>query len=338
MRNKVDDGMSYKRRQIQRGLLNNSTAAYYAAIELHNKPNVKYRYETTTLLMLNAWELLLKAYVRKYTNSDIFIDEGKTITCSKAIDLTLQSMSGEKLKSFRPVAENLRLLESYRNEFAHYYRDDLDAAIFALLAKSSLSYLDFQKEYFPSFHFLDENLYILPLGFKLPFAPEMLFDRFQDDVALSSEATDFIANIAKVSANLEAEGIEESILVGFDIHLNSVKAVKNADIVAKLDNDGLPLSSKKHVRITDDPSAAPVKLTEDDFFTAYPMTYADLTRLCSERIEGFLSNQRYHSIRKKYVLGNPLYSAPRSQNPDKSNARVFYREAAVDIIKEHWNE
>jgi hypothetical protein len=40
-----------KRKMIQYNLIQNSIAAYFAAIEIHNKPNIPYRYETTTLLL-----------------------------------------------------------------------------------------------------------------------------------------------------------------------------------------------------------------------------------------------------------------------------------------------
>ncbi len=46
--------------------MKNSIATYFAAIEIHNKPNISYRYETVTLLMMNAWELVLKTYINIY--------------------------------------------------------------------------------------------------------------------------------------------------------------------------------------------------------------------------------------------------------------------------------
>ena len=58
--------MARKNKMIQANLLKNSTAAYFAAVEIHNKPNILYRYETVTLLMMNAWELAHKAYIRKH--------------------------------------------------------------------------------------------------------------------------------------------------------------------------------------------------------------------------------------------------------------------------------
>ena len=48
---------------IALSLLRNSKTAMFAAIEIHNKPVFTYRYEVTTMLVINAWELLLKAYI-----------------------------------------------------------------------------------------------------------------------------------------------------------------------------------------------------------------------------------------------------------------------------------
>ena len=46
------------RKMVLINLLRNSIEAYFAAIEIHNKPNMYYRYETVSLLLINAWELL----------------------------------------------------------------------------------------------------------------------------------------------------------------------------------------------------------------------------------------------------------------------------------------
>lgn len=53
-----------KRNLILYNLKKNSYSAFSAAIEIHNKPNIDYRYETVTILLLNAWELILKAFVK----------------------------------------------------------------------------------------------------------------------------------------------------------------------------------------------------------------------------------------------------------------------------------
>ena len=76
-----------KRKMVQSNLIKNSIAAYFAAIEIHNNPNMLYRYETVTLLIMNAWELALKAYVKKYIKRrSIFTKDRHTISADKALD------------------------------------------------------------------------------------------------------------------------------------------------------------------------------------------------------------------------------------------------------------
>jgi len=48
-----------------KALRNNSKAAILAAIEIYNKPQIEYRDECFTILLINAWELLLKAMLSK---------------------------------------------------------------------------------------------------------------------------------------------------------------------------------------------------------------------------------------------------------------------------------
>ena len=40
-------------------LLDSSEAALFAGIEINNKPHVAYRYPTSIILIINAWELAL---------------------------------------------------------------------------------------------------------------------------------------------------------------------------------------------------------------------------------------------------------------------------------------
>ena len=53
--------MNYK--GSYRHLLRNSKCALLAAIEIYNKPRIQYRDECFVILLLNAWELLLKAII-----------------------------------------------------------------------------------------------------------------------------------------------------------------------------------------------------------------------------------------------------------------------------------
>lgn len=46
-------------------MLEKSKEAFLLAIEIYNKPTIKYRLEGFAFFMCNAWELLLKSYIVK---------------------------------------------------------------------------------------------------------------------------------------------------------------------------------------------------------------------------------------------------------------------------------
>ena len=63
-----------------------SIQAMLSAIELYNKPNYTYREESFAILMVNAWELLLKANKLKNNNGNmtsIYVIESKTTKDNK---------------------------------------------------------------------------------------------------------------------------------------------------------------------------------------------------------------------------------------------------------------
>ena len=53
--------------KIENELLEKSKEAFIMAIELYNKPTIKYRVEGFSLFICNAWELMLKSHmIKKY--------------------------------------------------------------------------------------------------------------------------------------------------------------------------------------------------------------------------------------------------------------------------------
>lgn len=221
-----------KRKMVQNNLLKNSIAAYFAAIEIHNKPSFSYRYETTTLLLMNAWELMLKAFVKKYIkNKNIFTKDGHTISIDKAIDYTEEYINTLEPKAFSAIKENLLLIEGYRNNIVHYYNEQLEPYIFMLTAKAALNYVDFLKKYFSKDILAEDGLFILPLGFKLPFKPEDFLSKKATNYVSSAESKEFINSMVRIIGDLEKQGVEDTIVVGFDIYLENVKRMKNSDLL-----------------------------------------------------------------------------------------------------------
>lgn len=56
---------------LQDLLRKKSIEAFLLAIEIYNKPTIKYRVEGFALFAINAWELMLKAYLIKKTRGVI---------------------------------------------------------------------------------------------------------------------------------------------------------------------------------------------------------------------------------------------------------------------------
>lgn len=55
--------------QLQEKLVNKSIEAFLLALEIYNKPTIKYRAEGFSFFICNAWELMLKAELLRRNES-----------------------------------------------------------------------------------------------------------------------------------------------------------------------------------------------------------------------------------------------------------------------------
>ena len=332
-----------KRKMVQNNLIKNSTAAYFAAIEIHNKPNITYRYETVTLLMMNAWELVLKAFIKRYVKKkSIFTKDGHTISLDKSVDYVDEYINAIESKGFVAIKDNLLLIENYRNNIVHYYNEQLEPYIFMLVAKAALNYVDFLRKYFSKDILEEDGLFILPLGFKLPFKPEDFLTKKAAQYISSPESKKFIESMVNVITDLHNDGVEDTIVVGFDIYLENVKRLKNSDLLVAItsqDEADASFSKVSKVQITDDPNAQKVNLNDDEFVKQYPLQYSDVCSRCKESIVGFKQGKKFNQIMSS-IKGNAKLSFTRKLNPHnaKSSKTTFYAEAVIDEIAKQYKE
>lgn len=328
---------------VQINLVKNSIAAYFAAIEIHNKPHISYRYETVTLLVINAWELILKAYVKKYIkNRSIFTDDGHTISVEKALDYVNEHRNSIKGKSFTAIKINIEEIVEYRKNVIHFYCEQLEPYIFMLVARSALNYVDFVKVYFSKDIMADEGLFIMPLGFKLPFRPEDFLSNEVAKYAASEEAKTFIQNIVKVIKRLKEDDIEDSIVLGFDIYFENIKKASNSDILAAIttiDAADATFAKTTNVRFTNDPNAQIVNMSDQEFRATWKHTHADLLNWCKENISGFKQGGVFNSIKRKMKNDiNYVYTRRLDTKNTKSASQDFYTDFALEKIKEEYEK
>ncbi len=324
-----------RRKNVVKSLIDAAEAAFFAGIEIHNKPRIPYRYPTSTMLIINAWELSLKAYIYKYINKKlIYTENGHTITFSKSLVYVHEYINkSEGNKNFNAVKDNLFLLSEYRNNHSHYFEKELDPIVFMLLSKATLNFNSFIEKYFNREVTDNENLFILPVGFKLPFEPIEYLNKKNTDTASNTFVCEVIDNIKK----LDDEGINDSIVVGFNMFVNSVKNVSNADIIAAIDQQNYDaIALTRTYRITDNPQAPAVRIDESEIIRQrYPYSHEDLKKKIKDILPNIkLNNQFYNYL--KLIKENKEWYMTRLLNPlnPKSSKTGFYSEKAIQKLVE----
>jgi len=332
-----------KRKMVQIHLIKNSIAAYFAAIEIHNKPNISYRYETVTLLMMNAWELALKAYVKKYIrNRSILKKDGNTISLDKALDYVNEHRNSIKSNNFTAAKKNIEEIEKYRNGITHFYCEQLEPYIFMLVARSALNYVDFMKTYFSKDVMVDEGLFIMPLGFKLPFKPEDFLSNKVAKYSASEETKTFIHDIVTVIKSLKEEGIEDSIVLGFEIYLESVKKASNSDILAAittLEDADATFTKVTKAKCSNDPNAQIFNMSDQEFRARWKYTHAELLVWCKKNIPNFKQGTNFNKIKKDIKDDiNCVYTRRLDSKNSKSASQNFYTDFALEKFKNEYKK
>lgn len=329
---------------IQSNLLKNAISAYFAAIEIHNKPNIQYRYETVTLLIMNAWELALKAFIRKYVKGKSIFETDKehTISFDKAIAYTSEYVNKQKAKSFVAVQKNLEEIEKYRNGIVHFYCEELEPYIFMLIARSALNFVDFVKTYFDKDIMQEDALFIMPLGFKLPFRPEEFLSNHSAKYVAGKETKEFINSIVNTIKELNNDGIDDSIVLGFDIYLESVNKAKNSDILAAIttvDDADVTLAKVTNFKFTNDPNAQIFNMSDDEFRKIWKYTYQEFVDWCRSNIIGFKQNLEFNKYKKEIEKDiNCAYTRKLDNMSPSSPSKTFYTDLALEKIKSKYDK
>lgn len=324
-----------RRKNVVKSLVDSAESAIFAGIEIHNKPRIPYRYPTATLLVINAWELALKAYVYKYIGKkQIYVDKEHTISFSKALVYVHEHINKtEGTKDFNSVKENLFLLSEYRNNNTHYFESELDPIIFMLLSKATLNFNAFLEKYFHREIADNENLIILPIGFKLPFEPVEYLNKKTTDKISNNFMQDVLQSIKK----LNDEGVSESIVVGFSMFVNSVKNISNADIIAAIDPANYDaVAITKEYRLTDNPKAPAIRIDETELIKQkYPYSYDELKKRIKEKLPDIKFNTQFYNY-LKLIKENKDWYMVRLLNPlnPKSSKTGFYSERAIEKLLE----
>lgn len=119
--------------QFHEKLIGRSLDAFTLALEVYNRPSMKNRVEAFAIMMVNAWELLLKAEILKIDGYErIFYDGDKSISITDAIKRRLQQKD--------PVRINLETLIVLRDQAVHLLIPELQPQLSRLFQATVLNY------------------------------------------------------------------------------------------------------------------------------------------------------------------------------------------------------
>lgn len=162
---------------IYKRLLDQSEQAAVAAIEVYNKPSFSYREESFIILLVNAWELLLKAKILKDTGKvrSLYVHYGpnnrkiKKARCGNPLTIDLFA-AAKKLSLDQTVFDNIEMLTEVRDTCVHFHpTDDIKELVFNLGTAALRNYSTLMQEWFKR-SLGKHHFYILPLGFSHGFS------------------------------------------------------------------------------------------------------------------------------------------------------------------------
>ena len=126
---------------ITRDLLKRSKGAYILAIEIYNRPLQKGKVEFFSILIINAWELLLKSeFIKRHGYDDLFYKkESKSLSLSDV----LKRMYADN----DPVRKNISYIQDVRDYSTHLLLPSIHRDISRLYQASIFNYAEKYNEY-----------------------------------------------------------------------------------------------------------------------------------------------------------------------------------------------
>lgn len=128
---------------MQSKLLEKAKEAFVMAIEIYNKPTIRYRVEGFSFFICNAWELMLKAYmIKKFGEDSIYYKDNRdrTITLENCLQRVI---SNEKA----PLRRNLGKIIELRNTSTHFVTEEYEMIYIPLFQACVLNFVEKMQEY-----------------------------------------------------------------------------------------------------------------------------------------------------------------------------------------------
>jgi len=301
-----------------RSLLDKSINSMLSAIEIYNKPNFSYREETFAILAVNAWELLLKAFLLKkcsYKMDSLYVMEpvlkknGEKSTRKKpklnraknpmTIGLfdVIKKIEEKGIQISGNLKDSIEALVELRDNAIHFHNEkEISKELQELGFACIKNYMNIIKFWKIEINLSNYNFYLMPLAYidsKIE-ASSITTDEVQKYI-------DFVKN--KVNG---ATDDEYTIAISIDIQFN--KSNSFDAIGVKYSPDGIPIT-----------------ISEEDIRIKFPMDTKKLTDTAKKRYSDFKQDKKFNNLMKT-IKSNDKLCYIRQLDPEnpKSNKKPFY--------------
>lgn len=282
-------------------LIENSKSAALSAIEIYNKPDFKYRNEIFTILMINAWELLLKAKLlsdndNKIESLYIMGNSGNYKFNRNNNPLTIEIIGAiNKLQLDEAIKENLFALIELRDTAIHFVNKEKNNYLIYTLGTACLkNYFKIIKKWF-NVNLSEYNFYILPLAFAYNFKTFTIVDIEKEPKIIQS----LLANISEKQNIKSEQGYEFTCEI--EINLKSAKKItENTDLTASIGPNATNTITV---------------IKTQKLYDQYPYSYNTLFHKLQQNISTLKQNHFNKFIRTNNVKDNEKYSAYNFRSP-----------------------
>lgn len=259
-------------------LLDRAVAAMVAAIDVYNKPDFPYHAESFMILALNAWELLLKAKwlaANRNRLSSLFVRQnqgGKQPRYKRtrsgtpfthSLDYLAKKLAEQKVLD-EACRKNLEALAELRDTAVHFYHrsPELVERVQEIGMAAVKNFASAAQDWFGE-DLSRFNFYLMPLSFVTPPA-------VTEAVELNKQEKSFLRYVKSLEEDEPDPNARYAVAINLEVHFVRSKFV-----------------SATPVRLTNDPNAIAVQLTEEQIRERYPWDYHELTSRCRERYSDF---------------------------------------------------
>lgn len=321
-------------KSVSHELLDRAVLAMAAGIEIYNKPGFPYRNESFTILAINGWELLLKAkwlHLHAHKRRSLYVYQTRmtkagTKSKKKYIKRTRSNspftyelgylakrmLNKGALDQF--AWRNLETMLEFRDCATHFYNEDpaFHSHLYEIGAACVKNFATAIQEWFGR-EVTEFNVHLMPLSFVGP--PSDV-----EGAILNAEQNNFLAFLDSIDDPEADLASPYAVRVNVDVKFTKSKA-----------------KGATPVRVTNDPSAPAVQLTEEQIRERYPWDYHELSARCRQRYSDFLVNPKYHGIRKS-LEDDQRYCHTRFLDSKKPSSikRLFFNSNILQEFDKHY--